>query len=241
MAYQAASVWHETKVEQSLAHTYPDLNYLPAPLEEVGNTGIRGLLPESLVTSCGSGSWCEEAFSLLRERVVEDNFSGGWTVLIFAPEEVAEQALPPTIVEKLEEIRSSFGVSIASLAEILGASRASVYNWLENETPTERFIQHIDALYEVAHEWKEKNPYHYPPGRLMKQKLADGPSMHERLSREEPDVNEIHNGMDNLLALMGKQREMMDRAKARSAKAASDPESHKELLERLTGSVTADK
>jgi hypothetical protein len=75
----------------------------------------------------------------------------------------------------------------------------------------------------------------------MKQKLGDGPSMLDRLSREELNMAEIRSGMDSLLALMNKQRERMDRAKARSAKVPADTESHRELLERLTGSVSADQ
>ena len=157
--------------------------------------------------------------------------------------EVLEEETPitATVVEKLNAIRDSFGFSMSSLANILVASRASVYNWLENETPTERFVQRIEKLYEITQKWEAKNPYHYAPGRLLKQKLGDGPSMFERLSHDELDLDEIRNGMDSLLVLMNKQRERMDHAKARSAKAPADTESHKEILERLTGSVTADR
>ncbi len=245
MENHAANRWIENEPKHPLAHTHWAMNYLPAPLEKGDGTGIRELLVErleGLFTSCGSGSWCDAAFSQLKERVTRDYFSGDWTVVFLNSDEEAEKALEaPTVVEKLTKIRDAFGLSMAALADIIRASRASVYNWFENETPSEGFVQRIEKLHEIAQEWKAANPYHYGPGKLMKQKLGDGASMHERLSREEPDINEIREGMKSLLALMNKQREMMDRAKARSAKTPSDSENHKELLERLTGSVSADK
>ncbi len=241
MTYQAANRWIENELEHSLIHPHPAINYSPAPLEKAGSTGIRELLVENIFTNCGSGSWCDAAFSQLKENVTRDYFSNDWTVIFLASEETAEKISLPTIAEKLNDVRDAFGLSMAALADILKASRASVYNWFENETPSEVFVQRIETLYGIAREWQTKNPYHYAPGKLMKQKLGDGPSMFERLSREELNLDEIRSGMDSLLVLMKKQRERMDRAKARSAKAPADIEGHRELLERLTGSVTADK
>lgn len=239
--YQAVNRWIEGEPEHSLTYPHPAMNYSPAPLEKGGSTGIRGLLLESLMTSCGSGSWCDAVFSQLKENVTHDYISGDWAVIFLASEETAEKISPPTIAEKLNDIRDAFGLSMAALADILKASRASVYNWFENETPSEGFVRRIETLYGIAQEWETKNPYHYAPGRLMKQKLGDGPSMFERLSHEGLNLDEIRNGINSLLVLMNKQRERMDRAKARSTKTLADVEGHSELLERLTGSVTADK
>ena len=241
MTYQAANRWIENEEKHSLAHPHPAMNYLPAPLEKAGSTGIRGLLVENLFTNCGSGSWCDAMFSQLKENVTRDYFSGDWTVIFLASGEKTEKILPPTIAEKLNDVRDAFGLSMAALADILKASRASVYNWFEKEPQSADIVQRIETLYGIAREWETKNPYHYAPSRLMKQKLGDGPSMYERLHREELNLDEIRNGMDSLLVLMKKQRERMDRAKARSAKAPADAEVHGELLERLTGSVTADE
>ena len=241
MTYQAANSWIEHEEKPFLTHPHQAINYTSAPLEETESTGIRGLLVENLFTSCGSGSWCDAVFSQLKENVTRNYFSGDWTVIFLDSGEQAEKILPPTIAEKLNGIRDIFGLSMAALADILKASRASVYNWFEKEPQSADIVHRIEILYEIAQEWKTKNPYHYAPGKLMKQKLGDGPGMFERLSREELNLDEIRNGIDSLLVLMNKQRERMDRAKARSAKVPADAEGHRELLERLTGSVTADK
>ena len=234
--------WIEHKSQQILQSMAT--NFQPESLEEGRSTGIWVLLGHSgLITCIGSGSRLNIVVPhpKLRGKNRPRNYSPNLSDIVLSAEILEEETLiAATLVEKLNAIRDSFGLSMAALANILGASRASVYNWLENETPTERFVQRIEKLYGIAREWEDKNPYHYAPNRLLKQKLGDGPSMFERLSRDELDLDEIRNGMDRLLVLMNKQRERMDHVKARSAKAPVDTESHKEILERLTGSVTAD-
>jgi transcriptional regulator with XRE-family HTH domain len=241
MTFQPAR-WSEHKSDQILVSTA--MNFAPEPLEEHRSTGIWVLLGHSgLITCIGSGSQLNVVVShpKLRKENRLRKYSPSLADIVLSAEILEEETLiAATVVEKLNSIRDSFGFSMAALANILGASRASVYNWLEDETPTERFIQRIEKLYEIVQEWETKNPYHYAPGRLLKQKLGAGPSMFERLSHDELNLDDIRNGMDSLLVLMNKQRERMDRAKARSAKAPADTESHKEILERLTGSVTAD-
>ena len=74
----------------------------------------------------------------------------------------------------------------------------------------------------------------------MKQKLGEGASMLERLSREELDLDVIKAGMMDLLVLMKKYRERMEKAKTRASKAPDDITGQKEILERITGSITAD-
>lgn len=242
-AYQIANSWVEDKAKYPLIDPHLSANYSPMPLEKESSTGTRESerFIEALITNCGSGSWCDAVLSQLKKSVIRDSFSGDWTVIFLAPEEKTEKILPPTIAEKLDEIRNAFGLSMAALAGLLKTSRASMYNWYEKEPRSAEVVQRLDTLYGIAREWVSKNPYHFAPGRLMKQKLDNSPSMLDRLSRENPDLDEIRDGMDSLLALMKKQRERMDRAKARSAKTPIDTESHKELLERLTGSVTAKK
>jgi len=239
--YQIANRWDMNETAHSCSHSQRIINYLPAPLGKDISTGIRELLAETIFTSCGSGSWCDAVFSQLKENVTRDYFFGSWTVNYLPTEGNVVDTTPPTIAEKLIKVQDTFGLSTATLADILRASRASVYNWFENETPSTVFVQRIEKLYEIAQEWEDHNPYHYAPGRLMKQKLGDAPSMYELLSHEELIRDEICNGMESLLALMNKQQEKMDRAKTRSEKASADTESHRELLERLTGSITADE
>lgn len=216
-------------------------NYFPAPVAKSDNTATSSQLVEALFTDCGSGSRCLEAFALLKKQIIPAIYPGDWRILALSIEEAKVEVAPPTMVEKLESIRDAFGLSVGSLAEILKASRASVYNWLEDEPPTERFVQRIDLLHTIAKEWTAINIYHFPPGKLMKQKLGDGPSMQDRLRREVFDLDDIRKGLQDLLALMSNQRQKMDRAKARSAKAGGSHGDRSELLERVTGSVAADE
>ncbi len=239
MAVQQEQIgWTPSKLPLSLGHV---LAYEPEPLEVNSGSSIHVLLgSEGMFTICGSGSRFDAALAGLIRHPIPVHAPDAWPVIILSSEVEAIDA-PPTIAEKLNGIREAFGLSMAALADILKVSRASVYNWFEDEPRSASIIQRIETLYETAQEWKVKNPYHYAPGKLMKQKLGDGSGMLERFSREELNMDEIRSGMDSLLVLMNKQRERMDRVKARSAKSPADAEDHRELLERLTGSVTADK
>lgn len=210
------------------------------PHEKLETTGIRPFSIESLLSNCGSG--CGTVFDAFKDHIRATELTKYWKVLYLAFEETTdEERAPASVAEKLDLIRDAFGLSMSAMSDVLRSSRASVYNWYETEPRGVEVLRRIDALHEIAQQWKDMNPYHYAPSKLMKQKLADGSSMLERLSQEGIDRDAIRQGLEGLLALMKKQRERMDRAKARSANVSSDDKSHKEVMEQLTGSVTADK
>lgn len=216
--------------------------YTPQPIGAHESSGIH-VIPdlERSLTSCGSGSRWYGTFARLREEMAHVNLGDDWSVIVLPYDSLAEQVNQlPSVAEKMAVIQDGFGLSVAALASILGASRASIYNWLENESPSASFTHRIDEIYKIASEWKSKNPYHFAPERLMRQKLSSGLSMNELLSRNELNMAEVHRAMKDLLLLMEKRRSSMDRAKARSAKSSSDSESRNELVERFVGSVTAD-
>lgn len=209
------------------------------PEEWDETTGIRPGSAESLLFSCRSGSRFERVVEGLIKFIRESEVSG-YRIPYLVFEKITEDKLAPaTVAEKLSLIRDAFGLSMSAMSDVLRSSRASVYNWYETEPSGKEVLRRIDDLYEIAQQWNDMNPYHYAPGKLMKQKLADGPSMLERLGQETLDRQTIRLGLEGLLALMRKQRERMDRAKTRSANLPQNSESHKELMERLTGSVTA--
>lgn len=239
----AAIGWTENGLRRSLDRSHPEImGYMASPpILESETTGIRALLDAS---SNGSGSKYGaviDSLSELKERLISVDVSGSRIMLSIATGVETEAISPPTIPEKLDQIRDVFGLSMSALSVVLQSCRASVYNWYIAAPRREDNLQRIETLYKIARQWRAMNPFHYAPGKLMKQKLGDGPSMLERLGRETLDSTEIQAGLKNLLALMQKQRTKMDRAKARSENVPVDDESHKELLERLTGSVTADK
>lgn len=221
-------------------HPYLEGHYFTHE-ERSESTGIRAFSIESLLSSHSSGSECATIFDALKDHIREFVLSRYWKVPYLAFQESTEEATPATIAEKLDQIRNAFGLSMTALAKALQSSRASIYNWYETEPHRDDALKRIEALHDIARQWKEMNPYHYAPGKLMKQKLADGPSLLERLSEERLDNESIQRGLEGLLLLMEKQRKRMDRAKARSAKVSAEDESHEELMERLTGTVNANE
>ena len=237
--HQAAIPWAEAEPNQR--HPHPVIHYFPAPMDRSDTTGKTRISVEEFLNNCGSGSWCDTTYAAIREYIRSQPLYGEWMTLSVVFEEEPKTLSPLTAGEKLDRIRGAFGLSMSALADILRASRASAYNWYETAPRSENILQRIETLFEIMRNWQEMNRFHYAPGKLMKQKLGAGPSMLERLGREMLDREEIQAGLESLLVLMEKQRQRMDRAKARSGNTPVDSESHRELLEGITGSVTADK
>ncbi|MCB1761599.1 MAG: hypothetical protein KDI27_00480 [Gammaproteobacteria bacterium] len=216
--------------------------YMPEAWEAQSSSAVHiPLLPERTYSGRGTGSRWSDALEVLTQHAIPVKVGDAWLVLVVSTDADFEKrtSSPATVGEKLTTIRDTFGLSTAALASVLRASRASVYNWLDNETPTDYFVLRIDQLITIAADWKDLNPFHFTPGRLMKQKLGEGAPMLERLSREELDPEEIKAGMTGLVALMKKHRERMDKTKTRASKAPDDTAGQKEILERVTGSITA--
>ena len=201
-------------------------------------TSARGESFENIIESiAGFGSG---AISILvvGSRISHKEFTSGWKVITLNRNTFPTCDFRPTAAQMINIIKDKLGLSMAALAKILNVARASLYNWLENEPRDDEVIERVEMLYEIANRWKEKNPFHYPPGKLLKENLGNGPSMAERLGRRELDRGEIEEGMNLLLELMKIRRKSMDKAKAISEKSVIDSDSRRETLERLTGSVS---
>lgn len=217
--------------------------YMPA-MTEVGSGGATSYSwqMDKVELTAGSGSRWKEALGdvplVVRKikGVAIDNSDA--VFFVFGDDAEERRFSPPTVAEKLENIRDSFGLSASALAEVLRSSRASVYNWLADEMPANATQGRIDQLHSIGREWGDLNPHHFAPGRLMKQKLGDAPSLLECLSREHLKMDEVRASMKSLLGLMDKHRSRMDSAKQRASKAGQDTEVRREFIERLTGSVS---
>ena len=171
----------------------------------------------------------------IRTRVSE---YGGWHVYVIdqSDPEMTPQVL--TTKDKLEEIRDIFGLSVSNLAGVLRVSRPSLHAWLKGEEPNRDLcIERIDRIYQIALHWKRKTPFHYSPGRLIRQPLADGPSLLQRMEAEKIDEIDIQDGLDKLIHLMNRQREQMDRAKLRSAKSTLPENEREKTRHQLTKTV----
>ena len=212
---------------------------LYAPLVVVPNsTGVLNQSAEnifSIFTRFGSGakSWYG------KEPLIYREFVPGW--LVIAVEESSSSiSIQPTVTvaQMITNIRNSFGLSMSALARILNVSRASLYNWLEQEPGNEKVFNHISSLHRFSLMWKDMNQFHYAPGKLLRQPLNEGPSMLERLGKQEMDEDEVVEGMEMLLALMKAKRDMMDRAIQVSKE--SSPEIQNETLDNITLKVSMD-
>lgn len=163
---------------------------------------------------------------------------GGWLVYVL---EISNQIQPKTqiltTIDKLEQIRQIFGLSLSHLAKALLTSRPSLHSWLEGIEPRDQSVKRINQIFKIALQWKNKSIFHYSPDRLMRQPLGDEPSMLQRLERDKLNMNELQDGLDKLQQLMQRQRDQMDQVKHRSAKSTLSTKEKEKTRHALTRTV----
>lgn len=150
-----------------------------------------------------------------------------------------DELLVQTTAEKLSEIQNIFGLSISHLAKILRSSRPSVYAWIGGEAPRDNIVDRIEILHQISKRWEKINPYHYSPGRLMRQPLGNQPSMLEYLTKETINTEKIEKALKILLELVQRQRVQMDSIKLRSEKTISYEMGEKSTRRRLSRIVAS--
>jgi len=199
------------------------------------NIWASGYQPSQIISNVGSGS------NINGQLVAQANSNHHWPISRFGSasplvaikhvnygkcvvsvldriNEAPYQSPILTTKEKLEEIRTLFGLSISHLAKVLLTSRPSLHAWLEGAEPRDQSIERIGQIYQIALTWRKMSPFHYSPDRLMRQSLGDSLSMLKRLERENINQDEVKDGLEKLLTLMQRHREQMDQAKQRSTK-----------------------
>ena len=74
--------------------------------------------------------------------------------------EMGQQAIAPiTVPQKLESIREAFGVSTSALAEILGVSRPTIYQWIKGQSePSGANKARLDRIALLAAAWTRAFP-----------------------------------------------------------------------------------
>jgi len=151
--------------------------------------------------------------------------------------DIQEQQIRTT-AEKLEFIKDSFGITLSQLAKILRTSRPSIYSWLEGEEPRENTSLRIQQIYECAEHWAQKNEFHYSPGPIFRQPLGKEPSVLDRLTKEELDMEEIEAGLKSMMELMIRRRERIERSKNKTQNSTIDQKNiakNRHALTRTTG------
>lgn len=148
-----------------------------------------------------------------------------------------------TTKDKLNNIGDAFGLGVSQVAEIVVASRTSVHAWLKGqEEPTQlKFIERIDLLYKIAQQWKSMTTFHYPPDRLMRQPLGDGPSMFDRLKQEPQNKDLIQDGLVKLNQLMVLQNEQIQQLRERQSKHPVSDEEKNRSLRAITRIISSEE
>lgn len=164
---------------------------------------------------------------------------GNWSAPSFMPYEEQERLPNSTTSGRLKFIKDSFGLSIASLAEIVGVARASIYNWMNTEPRDDKVIARISDLHRAATQWNEMNKHHFPPGKLLKRSLGDGPSMLERLNQVPLNDAEVAEGMRLLIELMTQYRSRMEEVRNRTRASSPSDEERRTGLDSLTDSISS--
>ena len=74
--------------------------------------------------------------------------------------EMGQKAIAPiTVPQKLESIREAFGVSTSALAEILGVSRPTIYQWIKGQSePSGDNKARLDRIALLAATWNKEFP-----------------------------------------------------------------------------------
>lgn len=101
---------------------------------------------------------------------------------------------PITVPQKIESIREAFGLSTSALAEILGVSRPTIYQWTkgQQEPQSVEYRVRLDRVALLAGRWKKAFP-----AMNMDHWLTDNepgePSLMHLLKANEPDEPRINN------------------------------------------------
>lgn len=99
-----------------------DLMDSPWPIQEVGTGGIA--LGDFILNSCGY-----QPFTIIESSTVEQQ----------APH-----------AKLMQQVKAGFGRTMSRLPEVFGVSRQTLYNWLEGETPKEKYRGRLFQLSQAA-------------------------------------------------------------------------------------------
>lgn len=164
---------------------------------------------------------------------------GNWSAPSFMAFEQQERQPSSSTSDRLKLIKDSFGLSIASLADIVGVARASIYNWMDTEPRDDKVVARISDLHRAATRWREISEHHFPPGKLLKRSLGGGPSMLDRLNQVPLNDREIEEGMALLLELMNQYRSRMAEVRERTRASLPSVEEQRIALDSLTDSISS--
>lgn len=92
-------------------------------------------------------------------------------------------------VEQIKFLKDELGFNISEIAEILLATRPSIYNWLNGDKPMLKHQERLDEVYNLLNEWKKTSlgPIAY----LSRRKLNNNSSLFSLLCSDAINYGEI--------------------------------------------------
>lgn len=101
-----------------------------------------------------------------------------------------------TAKEKITYIRACLGMPITELARATQATRQTIYDWLNNQTPRPDKLRRIDQLYRLAQVWNQICPW--PIGKFFQYPLNGGKSVSDLFAVKTIDNQQIQSAMREL-------------------------------------------
>lgn len=120
-----------------------------------------------VITSTSAPSWCSQSnlpARLLGGVLLGAAISPGVAIAYqeqpLIHQENGQQSIAPiTVPHKLESIREAFGLSTSALAEVLGVSRPTIYQWIKGQSePSGENRNRLDQVALLAATWKNAFP-----------------------------------------------------------------------------------
>lgn len=156
-----------------------------------GVTGLfRGV--STFLTDASGGS---------SHRLTSDS-TGGKAELFALPPILREEPYAGAVVaaggvaRALADIASAFGLNTSQMAEVLGVTRKTIYDWEAGATPRREKLDRIFRLRRVALDW-QRSGFH-APGSSLHEAVVGGKSLWELLCADPLDPDAIHFGGSRL-------------------------------------------
>lgn len=168
----------------------------------VGRLAI-GLAGAALALAPGTGAGIQHARFCSGTKEILFLRDGGYQWAPFdehsqtsSPEETAKSDTASEAALRIQWLRDQSGLSMSTLAELLGVSRKAVYDWLSGTLPREQRAAHLALIYSAMERVPEPLRTAVP---AVMDEMVSGSTLRELLSNSEVDGQVLAQKVDNVL------------------------------------------